>query len=311
MSELEIKQAWVFPGVGVKPCGQETVLFREFSVIFQEFFSETSRISGRNLTWLRETTETEFPAGLDEQLASFSFACAMVEMLRVAGRTPDILAGNSFGVYPAVWAAGALDFAACIGILTRAYQHMEAAARVWPASLCAIVGLAAAENQAIIAGAGLNSVVRINSNNHTCHIYCGLQAEITDFAAACQSAGALNAAILPMALPYHHPKFTAGVSAIFADEVQALDWRQPLVPVLSTLDFQVLDNAASLAEYVSRQIFQPINWAESVSGLYRLGITQVYECGVGISLTQNARFIDGAAHWHNCRTLSRKLASHG
>lgn len=307
MSEHKFRTAWVFPGVGVKPCGQESAIARHFDEAFAQRLVLTQQLSGRDLgSYLNEPLDV-FPNGLDEQLLSYTFACALAASLTHTGHCPDILAGNSFGVYPALQVAGALSYQDGLHILTRAYFHMEQAAGSLNCALCAVVGMAKAEGQSIIDQLGLESLIRINSNNDTCHIYSGFREQLECFAAMCLDAGVISAAILPLALPYHHPSLTADVREAFFSEVRALDWRPTRLPLLSTIDFREMRTTEELSDFVANQIFQPIDWAGTVSSLYDLGVADFYECGLGISLTQNARFIEGSAKWQNCKTLARKL----
>ena len=306
MTASKFGRAWVFPGVGVKPNGYESALYLSNHSIFLDFFDQAAELSGRDLRACLSQAPEAFPEGLDEQILGYGFACGLVELLRRQGRAADILGGNSFGVYPAVWAAGCLDFAQGLHILTAAFRCMEAASHQQDCSLCAIVGLSKAEAEAIIAETQASSVLCINANNQTCYIFSGLSADINRFAEACQAAGAINAAVLPVALPYHHPHLTQSVKAEFAQAVQELEWRSPSLPIISTIDSSVLETPTPIADFVARQIFQPIDWSASVRSLYALGVTSLFECGLGMSLTQNARFIDGQASWENCKTLMRR-----
>jgi [acyl-carrier-protein] S-malonyltransferase len=193
-----------------------------------------------------------------------------------------------------------------------------------PAGLCAVVGLELAELEAILArendaeavappgaGAPVPPVLRVNSNNDSCHIFCGPPAGIAGLEAAALAAGALNVVVLPLAMPWHHPGFHGGGLAGFRGLVAAQDWCEPRFPLVSTLDCRPLETPVELIDFVSRQAFEPIDWAALVRHLYGLGVSELYECGPGVSLTQNARFLPGEARWQNCRTLSKRLVAHG
>jgi hypothetical protein len=76
---------------------------------------------------------------------------------------------------------------------------------------------------------------------------------------------------------------------------------------MSSVNAEILNGPDKIREDVIKHLASPINWYKVVGAIYRQGRSTVIECGPGISLTQNARFISGSARWINVKNIFHRL----
>ena len=69
----------------------------------------------------------------------------------------------------------------------------------------------------------------------------------------------------------------------------------------------LLTDPAALKDFTAANLSTPIHWQRVVETLVRSGVDLVFECGHGVSLTQNARFLQSAPRHANVRNWRRAL----
>ena len=91
----------------------------------------------------------------------------------------------------------------------------------------------------------------------------------------------------------------------FAAGFDELTWRPARIPVVSSLTGELLKNTPALRDFTARHPSTPIHWEQVLATLDRQGIRILYECGPGISLTQNGRFVSFDAAYINVKKVDR------
>jgi [acyl-carrier-protein] S-malonyltransferase len=119
---------------------------------------------------------------------------------------------------------------------------------------------------------------------------------------------AYSAELLEVDIAYHHPILLGEVSSKFKEFIHGLEWTTPACPVVSSIDQTFLRTASELQDFAARNLTTPINWKNVVTAMEQAGITHIVECGPGVSLTQNGRFISTAIAYTNIKKARRWLA---
>jgi [acyl-carrier-protein] S-malonyltransferase len=169
----------------------------------------------------------------------------------------------------------------------------------------AVVGLTERETDDMLAGETFVSVCRTNTNNDTCCIFSGASTDLNAFLAAAGKRGALSTVRLGLSIPYHHPAYLAKASQRLFDIAGKLPWRNAETPIVSSIDQAMLFRAHDLVRFVAANIASPVNWRKVSETLAAQGMTTAYECGPGISLSQNGRFIDNPMRYVTVKKLVR------
>jgi len=184
---------------------------------------------------------------------------------------------------------------------------MDTASRGRDYTMAITIGLGAGEIDQILSSGYYDRLCMVNSNNDTCKVFAGPRQSIARFVEEAQRHEALGARFLDVSIPYHHSRLLDGVSGAFHSFLQTLRWSPPLCPIVSSIDQGLLTTAEELIGFTAANLCTPINWERVAAALYGRGVTRVIECGPGISLTQNGRFMPFRLEYVNIKSLSRKL----
>jgi [acyl-carrier-protein] S-malonyltransferase len=301
------KIAFVFPGIGVALSDHESLLYSEYPSVYAPFFEEGSALAGIDFTeTLLSGTVTEL-GEREIQIFIYCFSAGTFHIYARHNVHPELVAGYSFGIYTALYAAKVFSFSDGLAILDKAYMLMAQIEQEKPAGISAVIGLALPDLSDIVEKEGLHSLCRINSNNEYCHIFCGIHDELDRLNMQALAADAVNAVTLDVSLPYHHPVMAKEVKEPFTDFLADCTWQSPGCPVVSTIDQRLLTTPDELLIFTAEHLHTPLTWYKTVERLYAEKCSRIVECGPGISLTQNARFISGKVEWINCKNCKTRL----
>jgi [acyl-carrier-protein] S-malonyltransferase len=298
--------AVAFPGVGVRLCGHEAGWAARYPKAFRPLLRLASERADVDLAARLEGGGFEALDDHARQLLTFAFSAGLWRVLGERAR-PVALAATSFGVYAALEAAGSLPFADALAALERAEAVVAETARGAGGGLGVVLGMDGADLAALLDDPRRRSLCLVNQNSDLCCVVAGLRRELEDFLRECCSLGALKAELLEVALPYHHPRLLAGASERFRGFLAGLRWRPAAVPVISSLDRRWLRAPEELADFTARNIAEPNSWRAVVAELYARGVRRLVECGPGLSLTQNGRFMPFELAYLNVRSAGRAL----
>ena len=237
---------------------------------------------------------------LDErssQFFTFAFSHGIAQVHITAGIKPAVLAGYSLGIYAAISISGALAFNECCGMVGMAFDIMKKHCRGGEFAMGAVVGLSHAETQRLCTSGKYPSVCHTNTNNETCGVFSGKKDEIGKFFEDAVAQGALSTVLFNVTIPYHHPQYLSEASHEFLKTIQGLSWRDAGIPVISSIDQKPLVKSGELVDFIANSLASPVHWHHVVQAIAAMGAATLYECGPGISLSQNGRFIQNGLRY--------------
>jgi malonyl CoA-acyl carrier protein transacylase len=165
------------------------------------------------------------------------------------------------------------------------------------ATMIAVVGLSHAETQRLCASGKYPSVCHTNTNNDTCGVFSGKKDEIGKFFEDAMDLGALSTVLFNVTIPYHHPQYLTEASHEFLKAIIGLSWRDAGIPVISSIDQKPLVKSGELVDFIAKSLASPVHWHHVVQAIAAMGAAILYECGPGISLSQNGRFIQNGLRY--------------
>lgn len=233
------------------------------------------------------TTNTQ-PVMLTAGIAAYRVWMAEV------GQAPMAMAGHSLGEYTALVAAGALTLQEALPLVRFRAQAMQEAVPVGQGGMAAILGLDASvvkETCAQLALASGEVVEAVNFNDAKQTVIAGSQAGVQAACEALKQAGAKRALVLPVSAPFHSSLMKPAAERLKA-KLAAVNWQQPVVPVINNIDVQAVTDPAQLQDALYRQAFGPVRWVEVVQKLKALGAQAVLECGPGKVLSGMVKRIE-------------------
>ncbi|MCJ7543727.1 MAG: ACP S-malonyltransferase [Phycisphaerae bacterium] len=283
-----MKTAFLFPGQGAQHVGMGRDLYEAFPAA-KSIFDQAEAVTHLPLQKLCFQGPEDQLARTDmSQPAIFTVSAALLsclsELLSPAAQAaiaPAYLAGLSLGEYTALYAAGAVDLATALGLVTRRGQAMQAAATAVPSGMVSILGLdeakaaelaqAAAEGQVLVcANFNAPGQIVLSGAIEACH---RAQALAKDF-------GATGAVPLKVAGAFHSPLMQPAAEEL-AEALDQAELAAPNRPVVANVDAACYGPGREVAGKLLAQLVSPVRWQQSMEFLLAQGVQRFYEIGPG------------------------------
>ena len=283
------KTAFVFPGQGSQKAGMFAELAERFPSIL-DTFKEASDALGFDVWHIAQSGEN-----LDHtQYTQPVLLTASVAMWRVwlegGGIVPAYLAGHSLGEYSALVAAEALTLAEATKLVHLRGQLMQQAVPQGTGSMAAILGLKDEQVIALCQSATQEAGTSVEAANFNAQGQVVIAGETNAVKLAIEKAKELSgkAIVLPVSVP-SHCSLMKGASEQFADALSQVDWQLPKVPVINNVNAKVATDVESLKQALIHQLYQPVQWTQTLTFLADHQVTHLVECGPGNVLSNLAK----------------------
>lgn len=276
-----MKVAFIFPGQGSQSIAMMEGL--EQLAVVRNTFAEASEVLGQDL-WklvsdgpieqLNQTVNTQ-PVMLTAGVATYR------AWLDQGGRVPDLMAGHSLGEYSALVAAGALSFGDALPLVRLRAQAMQDAVAEGVGGMAAILGLDDDVVRALCAEAAQGEVLEaVNFNSPGQVVIAGHKTAVERGMALAKDKGAKRALALPVSVPSHCALMRPAADKL-APALAGINVNSPTIPVLHNTDVASYHDAGQIRDALTRQLYSPVRWSETLHAMAEMGVTQVVECGPG------------------------------
>lgn len=285
--------AFVFPGQGSQSLGMLADLAAAFPQV-RETFAEASDGAGADLWAVSQQ-------GPEEQLNQTEFTQPALLAAGVAvwrawssqgGAQPALLAGHSLGEYAALVAAGTIRLADGAKLVRERGRLMQLAVPAGTGAMAAVLGAEDTLVAEVCAAVSGDEVVVPANYNSPGQIVIGGNAAAVDRALAELGARGVRKTVkLAVSVPSHTPLMREAANRL-SEVMNAMDWREPALPVVQNVDGEVHEGVQSIRDALVRQLYLPVRWTECVQALSLRGATRIAECGPGKVLCGLVKRID-------------------
>lgn len=283
--------AFVFPGQGSQSVGMLAELAAANSEVSQ-VYAEASEVLGYDL-WdlvqndadgkLNQTDITQ-PAMLAAGIAVYKVVSAQADV------SPAFMAGHSLGEYTALVASGAMTLAQGIALVEQRGRLMQTAVPAGQGAMAAVLGLEDAQVVDVCAQAeGVVEAVNFNSPGQV--VIAGNKAAVDVAMALATEAGASRVVPLPVSVPSHCSLMKPAADEL-AKTLADMELSMPSVPVLHNVNYSVANSVDEIKALLIKQLYQPVQWVETVNAMKAQGVDSLYELGPGKVLMGLNRRID-------------------
>lgn len=228
----------------------------------------------------------------NQQPAIVAHSMAALSELRVAGITPDFVAGHSLGEYSAVAAADCLEFEDVLRLVRFRGELMARAGDQAPGAMAAVLGL---DNEvvadAVARAAEAGTVVVANYNSPGQVVISGEVGAVARARELCSEAGAKRVIPLDVSGAFHSPLMVPAAEPLIARLAQT-DFAPAAVPVVSNIDAQPRTDPDAIRDALGRQMTGSVRWEQSVRRLIDEGVDTFVEVGPGTVLSKLIGRID-------------------
>lgn len=273
---------FLFPGQGSQSVGMMDTLASSHAVI-REVFEQGSDALGQDLWRLcAEGPEDQLNRTEYTQPAMLAAGIATWRLWQLTdGPAPGMMAGHSLGEYSALVAAGALSFEDGIRTVALRGRLMQEAAPQGVGAMAAVLGLddrVLADLCEEVAGGQVVSCANFNSPGQV--VIAGHREAVERACERAREAGARRALLLPVSVPSHCELMKPAAERL-AEALADIELRVPVIPVIHNADVAAHDSAEAIRDALTRQLFQPVRWTETIRHLAAVGYSRFYECGPG------------------------------
>jgi len=276
------KFGFVFPGQGSQKLGMLRELATEFDII-EKTFAEGSAELDLDL-WQIAQLDAENKLDLTH-ITQPILLSASVAIWRawnqLDGPQPSILAGHSLGEYSALVCAGVLEFREAVKIVFHRGKFMQAAAPAGNGKMAAIVGLENHQINSLCAEASGNEVVSAaNFNSPGQTVIAGHSIAVDRAIELCRAAGAKRALPLNVSVPSHCALMKPAADQL-AQTLSTIRFSTAAIPVVQNVNAEISGSPEDIRLNLIRQLYEPVQWVDSIRLLHKAGISKLVECGPG------------------------------
>jgi len=275
--------AWVFPGQGSQKLGMAEDLLSLPGA--EERFDFASELLGRDL--LAICRESNNSNGFDDlndtrntQPALFVVESLLVDDLLRQGRKASLIAGHSLGEIVALYAAQVIDAKNALRLLKRRSELMATAGG---GAMTALIGFDRKELEELVNAT--EGAVIANDNSSAQVVLSGAPNAVKTVSDALICKRAIP---LKVSGAFHSP-FMAEASQAFAAELDEVNFKNALIPVLSNADPIPTCDAEVLRQRLKKQMVSGVRWRETMDVMADQGINTLVEIGPGNILSGLAK----------------------
>jgi [acyl-carrier-protein] S-malonyltransferase len=253
-----------------------------------ELVDEASDAADRDVAaLLLDTNADELTMTRNAQLATFVTSMVALDAVSRLGALPAAHAGHSLGEYSALTAAGALDYADAVRLVTERGDAMQSAADDQSGTMAAVLGLD--DDQVDIAcrrAAGDVWIANYNAPGQV--VIAGDPDDLDKASDIAKELGAKRAMRLPVGGAFHTP-IMAPARDRLRTAIDQVEFRDPERPVYANVDAAPHLDAADWPDLLGAQLCSPVRWRQTLRTLETDGFTTFVELGPGTVLTGMAK----------------------
>jgi [acyl-carrier-protein] S-malonyltransferase len=286
-----MKFAFFFPGQGSQSIGMMQG-FGDHAIVKQTF-TEASEVLGQDF-WhmitepnelLNLTTNTQ-PLMLAAGVATWRLWQA------AGGQLPGVMAGHSLGEYTALVASGVLAYEDALPLVRYRAEVMQNAVAEGVGAMAAILGLDDDAVRAVCSEAAEGEVLEaVNLNSPGQVVIAGHKSAVERGMELAKAKGAKRALPLPVSVPSHCALMKPAAEAL-ARYLETVNMRAGNTPVLHNADVASYTEPEKIKDALTRQLYSPVRWVETVQRVYADGVAMSAECGPGKVLAGLAKRIE-------------------
>ena len=282
--------AFTFPGQGSQKPGMGQPWLDHES---WELVEEASEAAGRDVAYLLlEAGTDELTQTRNAQLSTYVLSLVVLDAVERLGVEPSIAAGHSLGEYSALTAAGALDFADGVRLVTERGEAMQVAAEERPGTMAAVLGLDDDKVEVACMRAAAD-VWPANFNAPGNVVIAGDAGGIDAASTIAKDLGASKVLPIKVGGAFHTPLMTPARERL-KKALSEVQFREMDIPVVANVDATSHDDTTEWPGLLSAQLCSPVSWRQSLHTLADGGVVTFVELGPGTVLAGTVkRTLDG------------------
>ena len=254
-----MQTAWLFPGQGSQKLGMGKDIIeldyakKRFDLASNIFNKDLYQICG--LQTDNSSDENSLDNTKNTQICLFLVESVLLDSLKSKGYKPDYLAGHSLGEITALYAAEVLSFEDCLSLIKIRSELMSSAVK---GSMAALIGFDVDELRKSVDA--LDDVVIANDNSSSQVVLSGKREALESLSKiiSCKRFIFLNVS------GAFHSHFMKEPSQKFSKYLDDLNFKTPILPVISNSNPTFCKDANELKIRLKDQMCNGVRWRETM-----------------------------------------------
>jgi len=298
-----IKIACIFPGQGAQYVGMGKEVANNFKEAM-DIFDKASDILGIDMKRLCfEGDEEELKKTENTQPSILTTSVALLEILKLKGVEPAMVAGLSLGEYSALVASKAISFEDAVAVVKKRGKFMQEAVPEGVGSMAAVMGVDRTEiNDCLRMASGYGVVETANYNCPRQVVISGHTRAVEIACSLLKERGAKKVKILPVSAPFHSSLLKSAGEKL-SEELDKIRFNDMDIPVISNVNAQIIKDKYEIKKLLVEQVSSSVLWEDSVRNMIEQGVDTFIEVGPGKSLSAFVKKIDKNVSVYNVEDL--------
>lgn len=276
------KIAFIFPGQGSQAVGMGKDLYEQYEAAKKVYETADNALGYKISDICFNGPDDVLKQTKNTQPAILTTSLACLEVLKTElNIAPAATAGHSLGEYGALYTAGVLTLDEAIKITGKRAELMNEAAENTCGSMAAVLGLSEDvinEGLSELQKEGKISVANYNCPGQT--VITGEKELIQKSVELLKSKGAKRVIELAVSGAFHS-ELMQEAAVKFADFVKNTEFKNAKISVYENTDAKPVTDGNDIKQRVSKQIYSPVHWTETIQNMINEGITTFIEIGPG------------------------------
>lgn len=195
------------------------------------------------------------------------------------------VAGHSLGEFAALVAAGVSSLAPMLSVVAVRGRAMQTAGEERPGAMSALLGVGAADAEAICDEVRGDDVLLVANENSPQQVAISGSVSAIERAEELCAARRIRSVRLKVAGAFHSPLMEPAVAPL-GEAIDAAPFSAPRIPIASNVTGTLVEDAEELRALAKRHVISPVRWERCVRSLAAAGAETFVEAGPGDVLTK-------------------------
>ncbi|MGO5051601.1 ACP S-malonyltransferase [Lachnospiraceae bacterium LCP25S3_G4] len=293
------KIAFIFPGQGAQKAGMGKDFYEQYEIA-REVYDTASRLLNIDIKALCFEENKLLDITEYTQVALVTTCLAMLRVLEDQGVKADVTAGLSLGEYPAIVAAGGMDFEDAIQTVRKRGILMQEAVPIGQGAMAAVLGMT---GEAI--EEALKNKEGVSIANYNCPgqiVITGNKDKVINASEELLALGAKRTIMLNVSGPFHSPMLKDAKMKL-AKVLKSLELRKLKIPYVTNVTAEYTTDIVDTKELLAIQVVSSVRWQQSIENMIAHGVDTFIEVGPGKTLAGFLKKINRAVTVYNIETV--------